>query len=58
MFSLFKGVKKVLVVLTDGFSSLGIEVTRDLTERLKNKGVEFFSVGISGRVYKDELKRN
>ena len=48
-------MRKVVIVLTDGFSSRGFESTRDLTEMLKNHGVEFFSVGISGRVNKDEL---
>lgn len=50
-----KDVRKAVIVLTDGFSSRGFELTRDLTEILKNHGVEFFSVGISGRVNKDEL---
>ncbi|XP_029194736.2 transmembrane cell adhesion receptor mua-3-like isoform X2 [Acropora millepora] len=49
------GVKIVVVVFTDGFSSRGIEITRDLTEALKNRGVEFFSIGASDRVNKDEL---
>ena len=44
-----------MVVFTDGFSSRGIEITRDLTKALKNHGVEFFSIGTSDRVNKDEL---
>ena len=52
---LLTGVKIVVVVFTDGFSSRGIEITRDLTEVLKNRGVEFFSIGASDRVNKDEL---
>ncbi|XP_067043108.1 cartilage matrix protein-like isoform X2 [Acropora muricata] len=49
------GVKIVVVVFTDGFSSRGIDITRDLTEVLKNRGVEFFCIGASDRVNKDEL---
>lgn len=50
-----KGVKKVVVVVTDGLSSRGIEITRWLTKPLKNNGVKFFSVGIANRVNRDEL---
>ncbi|KAJ7394354.1 hypothetical protein OS493_000160 [Desmophyllum pertusum] len=48
-------VKKVVVVVTDGFSSLGIEFTKKLAGTLKRTGVNVFSVGTSGRVYKAEL---
>lgn len=48
-------VKKVLVVLTDGFSSLGIEFTKKLADTLKRTGVKFFTVGTSDRVYQAEV---
>jgi len=48
-------VKKVVVVVTDGFSSRGVEITKELAGRLKRQGVKFFAVGTSRRVYKDEL---
>ena len=41
--------------MTDGFSSRGIEVTKELTERLKRIGARLFSVGTSDRIYKAEL---
>ena len=48
-------VKKVLVVITDGFSSLGIDFTKKLADNLKKTDVKVFSVGTSDRVYKDEV---
>ena len=51
----FIDVKKVLVVLTDGFSSLGIEFTKKLADTLKRTGVKFFTVGTSDRVYQAEV---
>ena len=51
----FVDVKKVLVVTTDGFSSLGIDFTRKLANTLKKTNVKVFSVGTSDRVYKAEV---
>ena len=48
-------VKKVVVAVTDGFSSRGIEITKELTDQLKTSKVQFFSVGTSHRVNKPEL---
>lgn len=51
-----KGVKRVAVFLTDGYSTRGVEFTRDNAAALHDKlGVQLFSVGISGRVNKAEL---
>ena len=52
----FVDVKKVLVVVTDGFSSLGIDFTRKLADNLKKTDVKVFSVGTSDRVYKAEME--
>ena len=48
-------VKKVLVVITDGFSSLGIDFTKKLADNLKKTDMKVFSVGPSDRVYKAEM---
>ena len=45
----------MLVTLTDGFSSRGIEITKELAERLKRIGVQLYSVGTSDKIYKAEL---
>ena len=45
----------MLVALTDGFSSRGIEITKELTERLKRIGVQLYSVGTSDKINKAEL---
>jgi len=50
-----KDVKKVLVAITDGFSSLGIDFTKKLADNLKKTDVKVFSVGTSDRVYKAEV---
>ena len=42
-------------MMTDGFSSRGIEIVKEYTDRLKTKNVKFFSVGTSARVNKPEL---
>ena len=48
-------MKKVVVVVTDSFSSRGIEITKELTDRMKANHVKLFSVGASARVNKPEL---
>ena len=55
LFSISVDVKKVLLVITDGFSSLGIDFTRKLANNLKKTDVKVFSVGTSDRVYKAEV---
>lgn len=45
----------MLVTLTDGFSSRGIEITKELAERLKRIGVRLYSVGTSDKIYKAQL---
>ena len=49
-------MKKVLVAVTDGFSSRGIELTKKLADNLKGIGCEIFSVGTSDRIYKNEIE--
>ena len=41
--------------ITDGYSTRGLEFTRDSAAVLKRKGVELFSVGISDHINKAEL---
>ena len=51
-------VKRVVVTVTDGFSSRGVEITKELTDRLKTNGVKLFAVGTPDRqhrLYKAEL---
>lgn len=51
-------MKKVVVVVTDGFSSLGIDFTKMLSGNMKTKGFKLFAVGTSDRLhrmYKAEL---
>ena len=43
------------MVITDGFSSLGIDFTKRLADNLKKTDVKVFSVGTSDRVYKAEV---
>lgn len=51
-----KGVKRVAVFLTDGYSTRGVEFTKDSAAELREKkAVHLFSVGISDRVHKVEL---
>ena len=52
---LLADVKRIVVVITDGFSSLGFEYTKELTDQLKQSRIQFFSVGTSKRVNKPEL---
>lgn len=49
-------VKRVAVFMTDGYSTRGVEFTRDNAATLtRTKGVKLFSVGISDRIDKAEL---
>lgn len=43
------------MVITDGFSSLGIDFTKKLADTLKKTDVKVFSVGTSDHVYKAEV---
>lgn len=52
---LFTDVKKVAVFLTDGYSTRGVEFTRDSAATLTAKGVKLFSVAISDDVDQAEL---
>ena len=52
---LLADVKRIVVIITDGFSSLGFEKTKELTDQLKQRRIQFFSVGTSKRVNKPEL---
>ena len=53
---LLADVKRIVVIITDGFSSLGFEKTKELTDQLKQRRIQFFSVGTSKRVNKPELE--
>ena len=55
LFSSLIDVKKVVVMVTDGFSFRGIEITKESTDRLKANSVKLFSVGTSNRVNQPEL---
>ena len=49
-------MKRVAVFLTDGYSTRGVEFTKDNAAELREKkAVHLFSVGISDRVNKVEL---
>lgn len=49
-------MKRVAVFLTDGYSTRGVEFTKDNAAELREKkGVHLFTVGISDRVHKVEL---
>ena len=52
---LLADLKRIVVIITDGFSSLGFEETKELTDQLKQRRIQFFSVGTSKRVNKPEL---
>ena len=41
--------------ITDGYSTRGLEFTRDSAAMLRRKGVELFSVGISNHINEKEL---
>ena len=42
----------MVVSVTDGFSSRGIEITKELTDKLKTNGVELFAVGTFNRQHR------
>ena len=52
---LLADVKRIVVVIADGFSTRGFEYTKELTDQLKQSRIQFFSVGTSKRVNKPEL---
>ncbi|XP_058955872.1 cartilage matrix protein-like [Pocillopora verrucosa] len=48
-------VRKVAVILTDGFSFIGPEVVKIGADALKKRRIEVFAIGITQRIGKEEL---
>ena len=51
----FTDVRKVAVVVTDGFSFIGPGIVKLRADELKNRGIEVFAIGITKRMGDDEL---
>ena len=47
--------KQVTVVVTDGFSGMGFEFVKQQADRIKTRGIEMFSIGITKRTNDEEL---
>ena len=43
------------VVVTDGFSGMGFEFVKQQADRIKARGIEIFSIGITKRMNDEEL---
>ena len=49
-------VRKVTIVVTDGYSRIGTEIVKKRADVMKSRGIEMFAVGISKRMKEEELK--
>lgn len=43
------------VLVTDGFSGMGFEFVKQQADRMKARGIEMFSIGITKRMNDEEL---
>ena len=43
------------MVVTDGYSSTGIELVQDKAHLMKENGIEIFTIGITNRINEEEL---
>ena len=49
-------VKDAVVIVSDGFSSIGIEGIKEKTDIAKHVGIQIYAVGITSKVKKAELR--
>ncbi|XP_073228190.1 cartilage matrix protein-like [Porites lutea] len=50
------GVKKVTVVVTDGWSGIGTDMVKEKVGQMKRRGIEMFAVGITNSMKDEELQ--
>ena len=48
-------MRKVVVIVTDGFSSTGVEFLKDKVRMMRGHGIEVFAIGITRRMNEEEL---
>ena len=48
-------MRKVVVIVTDGFSTTGVEFLKDKVRMMRDQGIEVFVIGITRRINKEEL---
>ena len=53
---MFSDVRKAIVVVTDGYSSIGTEIVKARADVMKKRGIEMFSIGITNRINKEEME--
>ena len=47
--------RKVVVIVTDGFSTTGVEFLKDKVRMIRDQGIEVFVIGITRRINREEL---
>ena len=53
---MFLDVRKAIVVVTDGYSSIGTEIVKKRADLMKKRGIEMFAIGITNRINKEEME--
>lgn len=48
-------MRKVVVIVTDGFSTTGVEFLKDKVRMIRDQGIEVFVIGITRRINREEL---
>ena len=56
LFPYISDVKKVTVVVSDGWSGIGTEMVKEKVGQMKRRGIEMFAVGITNSMKDEELQ--
>lgn len=56
LFPYISDVKKVTVVVTDGWSGIGTDMVKEKVGQMKRRGIEMFAVGITNNMNDEELQ--
>ena len=56
LFPYISDIKKVTVVVTDGWSGIGTEMVKEKVGQMKRRGIEMFAVRITNSMKDEELQ--
>ena len=56
LFPYISDIKKVTVVVTDGWSGIGTDMVKEKVGQMKRRGIEMFAVGITNSMKDEELQ--
>ena len=56
LFPYISDIKKVTIVVTDGWSGIGTDMVKEKVGQMKRRGIEMFAVGITNSMKDEELQ--